>query len=99
MRTRREAPAIVPSGAWTGSFLAVLALAAAGFGVIVLSGSLGAATSGHGFWSHWLGPSSALTREGSLGHRKSGKSAMGGQSSSDLTRSSDLPGTLERSGA
>jgi len=38
-------------------FLPVLALAAAGIAVILLSGSLGAATSGRGFLQHWLGTS------------------------------------------
>jgi hypothetical protein len=79
----------VPNSAATSLVLPVLALAAAGIGVILLAGSLGAATSGRTFWSQWFGPSAALTHE---------KSRMRGQTSGDLTRTSDLPEVLDRSG-
>jgi hypothetical protein len=67
-------------------FLPVLALAATGIAVIVLSGSLGAATSGRSFLSHWFGPP---------GTEKS----VQGQTSDSLTTTSDLPTVAIRSGA
>ena len=66
----------------TGSFLPVLMLAAAGIAVIVLAGSLGAATSGRSVRSPWFGVSEK----------------NGGQAPRDLTRTSDLPEILGRSG-
>jgi hypothetical protein len=63
-----------------GSFLPVLALAAAGIIVILLAGSLGAATSGRSRWLQWFDV------------------PMPGQVSRDLTRTSNLPEVLDRSG-
>ena len=69
-------------GTPTSSFLPVLMLAAAGIAVIVIAGSLGAATSGRSVRSPWFGPSEKY----------------GGQAPRDLTRTSDLPEFLDRSG-
>jgi hypothetical protein len=69
-------------GTPTGSFLPVLALAAAGIAVILLAGSLGAATSGRSVWSPWFGPSEK----------------NGGQAPRDLTRASGTPEIVDRSG-
>jgi hypothetical protein len=62
--------------------LPVLALAAAGIVVILLAGSLGAATSGRGIWSPWFGPSEKI----------------GGQAPRALKRTSDRPEIFDRSG-
>ena len=71
----------------SGLFLPVLALTAAGIAVILLSGGLGAATSGHGL----LPP-----RFGLLG---SEKTSVRGQASNALGKSPDLPKAVMGSGA
>lgn len=78
-RTLSRGARAVPARA--DSFLPVLALAAAGILVILLAGSLGAATSGRSIWLQWFDTSRP------------------GQAPRDLTRISDLPEVLDRSGA
>jgi hypothetical protein len=67
----------------------MLALAATGIAVILVSGTLGAATSGRGFLSHWF--SERPPEENSVSTRV--------RSADDLTRAFDLPEALDRSGA
>ena len=64
----------------------MLVLAATGIVVILLSGTLGAATSGRGFFSHWS--SERAPEENGISAR--------GPNTGDLTRAFDL---MDRSGA
>ena len=79
--------ATVPDRARTSLFLPVLALSAAGIAVILISGSLGAATSGRGILSHWFDPPRAEQR------------STLGQTPDALARTSDLPEVVIGSGA
>jgi hypothetical protein len=74
--------------------LLVIALATAGTAVILLAGSLGAATSGRSIWSQWFGPGVALTHSGATAESK----RMRGQIADKLTRTSDFLEDLSKSG-
>jgi hypothetical protein len=87
--------ATVPNRALVHLVLLVIALATAGTAVILLAGSLGAATSGRSIWSQWFGPGVALTHNGAMADGKK----MHGQAADKLTRTSVFPEGLNRSGA
>jgi hypothetical protein len=87
-------------------FVPILLLAVAGVAVILLSGSLGAATSGRGFLADWLCPSEiAPAREGigATAQRERPRDRNGlsprGHSARDIRRASDSPDAEGRSGA
>ena len=80
-------PATAPDRARANLLSPVLALAAAGIAIILISGSLGAATSGRGILSHWFDPPRAEQR------------SLLGQAPDGLARTSDLPEVVIGSGA
>jgi hypothetical protein len=93
----------VPARAAPSLFTAIFVLVAAGIGVILLSASLGAATSGRSLFSSWFGASGVEVARKSI-HATADRAtdqhrSPRGHHTGSLTQTSEFPEILGRSGA